>query len=126
MSCRHDLALGTCKFCYPVTGTIVPDAITAPNLDGPGAIPAPELAVKLRDWTDFDVAGFHVGQALGLIPGGSWEDIVLKGDLKGIFWSNNLGGNALGEVLDRMTELGALEKNEEDQFRWNPEFGGLK
>lgn len=38
MSCRHDLATGTCKICYPFNGKIIPDPIDVDNLDGPGAI----------------------------------------------------------------------------------------
>jgi GNAT superfamily N-acetyltransferase len=38
MSCRHDLANNTCVFCYPCTGTVVPeDPISVPNLEGQGA-----------------------------------------------------------------------------------------
>lgn len=40
MSCRHDLALGTCKECYPSTGTVVP-AGPGFSMDGPGATPRP-------------------------------------------------------------------------------------
>ena len=42
MSCRHDLALGTCKRCYPKSGTIDPgpEEDYGPNLDGPGAVTA--------------------------------------------------------------------------------------
>lgn len=39
MSCRHDLALGTCKPCYPDSGTIEPTYF-GPSLDGPEAVPA--------------------------------------------------------------------------------------
>lgn len=40
MSCRHDLAINTCKRCYPKTGTIEPgpEEDYEPNLEGPGAI----------------------------------------------------------------------------------------
>jgi hypothetical protein len=38
MSCRHDLALGTCKECYPKTGSIVPE-LPGESGDGPGAVP---------------------------------------------------------------------------------------
>jgi hypothetical protein len=40
MSCRHDLALGTCKRCYPSQGSIDPGAEEeyAPNLEGIGAV----------------------------------------------------------------------------------------
>ena len=42
MSCRHDLALGTCRRCYPETGTIDPgpEESYKPNLEGPGAVMA--------------------------------------------------------------------------------------
>lgn len=40
MSCRHDLALGTCSRCYPETGTIDPgeEESFEPNMEGPGAV----------------------------------------------------------------------------------------
>jgi hypothetical protein len=40
MSCRHDLALGTCRRCYPSTGTSDPgpEGNYEENLEGPGAI----------------------------------------------------------------------------------------
>jgi len=38
MSCRHDLALGTCTVCYPKTGTFTP-TYPGTSLDGPGALP---------------------------------------------------------------------------------------
>ena len=41
MSCRHDLANGTCITCYPTTGKLDPGpGPHLPNLDGPGAVPA--------------------------------------------------------------------------------------
>lgn len=41
MSCRHDLANGTCRRCYPETGTLDPgpEESYEPNLEGPGAVP---------------------------------------------------------------------------------------
>lgn len=41
MSCRHSLALGTCRKCYPATGTLDPTG-TEDSLDGPGAVPRTE------------------------------------------------------------------------------------
>jgi len=48
MNCRHDLALGTCRRCYPSTGTIDPgpEEDYEPNLEGPGAIPRETEATK--------------------------------------------------------------------------------
>jgi hypothetical protein len=47
MSCRHDLALGTCTSCYPTTGKIEPNPENGceENLEGPGAAP---LTVPLK------------------------------------------------------------------------------
>jgi hypothetical protein len=47
MSCRHDLANGTCTRCYPATGKITPgpEEDYEDNLDGPGAIPKTNEAV---------------------------------------------------------------------------------
>jgi hypothetical protein len=42
MSCRHDLALGTCSRCWPSTGTVEPGPEEGyeENLEGPGAVTA--------------------------------------------------------------------------------------
>ena len=42
MSCRHDLANGTCSRCYPATGKVDPgpEEDYEPNLEGPGAVSA--------------------------------------------------------------------------------------
>jgi hypothetical protein len=44
MSCRHDLATGTCNRCYPNTGTIEPgpEEEYEPNMEGIGAVTAAE------------------------------------------------------------------------------------
>jgi hypothetical protein len=41
MSCRHDLAVNTCKRCYPLTGSVEPEPEEhyEENLEGPGAVP---------------------------------------------------------------------------------------
>jgi len=50
MSCRHALANGTCKQCYPQSGTIEPDC-DGDSLDGPGTIIQPA-----RIYADADAA----------------------------------------------------------------------
>lgn len=42
MSCRHDLAIGTCARCYPKTGASDPgpESDYEPNLEGPETVPA--------------------------------------------------------------------------------------
>jgi hypothetical protein len=44
VSCRHDLALGTCTRCWPSTGTVEPgpEEGYGENLEGPGAVTAEE------------------------------------------------------------------------------------
>lgn len=100
MSCRHDLALGTCKRCYPKTGTIEPgpEEDYEPNLEGPGAIPAPPAAtmpnIKKRITTvtvteEHTISASAIREAFKLPPhakvlfhvpgGGDWsnEDIEI-------------------------------------------------
>jgi len=59
MSCRHDLALGTCKACYPESGTIEPEG-DGDSLDGSGAVIQPSRiyadADAARRGLSFDVA----------------------------------------------------------------------
>lgn len=67
MSCRHDLALGTCKVCYPETGTLEPEG-DGVSLDGPGAVdrdgvrlPLPPILIKPEEESftppDFEFQG---------------------------------------------------------------------
>jgi hypothetical protein len=51
MSCRHDLANGTCKRCYPTTGTIepAPEDEYEDNLEGIGAVTKEEYLAGLRE-----------------------------------------------------------------------------
>ena len=78
--------------------------------DHPTASSLPEL---LREWQDWDVASHYVGRALGLFPSESW-----MAQYKGIFWTDNPLGNMLAGVLDSMVELGAVEKNSDNEYRW--------
>jgi hypothetical protein len=54
MSCRHDLALGTCTKCYPATGKIDPgpEEEYEENLEGPGAVTAEEHRLHSTEKTD--------------------------------------------------------------------------
>ena len=78
------------------------------------------LEEKLKDWTDTDVAAFHLAVCMGLMP----DDFELfSGNAKHVFWSNNDVGNKLFEFLFSLVKLGILEEND-DGFRWNPNFKG--
>jgi hypothetical protein len=75
----------------------------------------------LGDWTDFDMAGCELGKVLGVFPGDQ-----RFGGVKRMFW---MDGYPLGEmlvgVLDRMTQAGLLLRNEDLQYRWNPDESNL-
>ncbi|MFF4262042.1 hypothetical protein ACFY7Y_36725 [Streptomyces virginiae] len=75
-----------------------------------------DLSKGLADWTDWDGAAFVVGRSLGIFP----KDETFT-QVKGVFWTDNPLGNALHEVLLRLTAAGVLERREEPddiQFRW--------
>jgi hypothetical protein len=55
MSCRHDLALTTCKVCYPKTGTIIPEG-RGTSMEEPGALPL-KPPVRKRDQTRWKKVG---------------------------------------------------------------------
>jgi len=73
------------------------------------------LRDRLAEWTDFDVAGYHLGVVLGLLP--EWPEGEAWGDHKWVFWSANPLGDALYMMLRNLTSLGILEHNG-DAFRW--------
>ena len=80
------------------------------------------LGEELADWRDFDVAGYLLARALGVIP----AEVQFHSDAKHVFWSDNPIGTAMYRTLDQLVEAGVLEKrNEPDiQYRWNPSFKG--
>ncbi|MCX4580623.1 hypothetical protein OHB41_47340 [Streptomyces sp. NBC_01571] len=74
------------------------------------------LRDSLGDWTDFDVAGYRLGEFLGVIPPERSFDSV-----KGFFWIDGFPlGIMLDEMLESMVKAGFLEKNDDLQYRWNP------
>ncbi len=80
------------------------------------------LRALLSDWTDWDVASYHVGQCLGLFL----SSHSFATDCKHVFWTDNPVGNALMAILDELSERGVLEHRDEPecQFRWSPSFVG--
>ena len=73
------------------------------------------LAATLSDWTDWDFAAYHLGRALGLFEGQSFNT-----GAKGVFWTDNPLGNGLHDVLLALVSAEVLERREEpdEQFRW--------
>jgi hypothetical protein len=73
------------------------------------------LAQTLREWTDWDLAAFKLGRAIGLFER---EDDWLR--RKSIMWTDNHTGSGLRAALLALTKAGLLERREEpdEQFRW--------
>ena len=77
------------------------------------------FAADLADWTDWDVAAYHLGLHLGALPG----DFATEN--KAVFWTDNPLGNGLHDALLALERAGVLERREEpdEQFRWRPPLG---
>lgn len=68
----------------------------------------------LKDAKDFDVTMHYLGVLLGVFPVDS-----KMSDFKHVFWSNNLLGNRLLNIIDRIAYAGFLEYNDETlQYKW--------
>jgi hypothetical protein len=77
------------------------------------------LRDTLTEWTERDVAEFYLARLLGIIG----FDVSFATDAKHLFWSDNAIGDALELILSSLTDLGALEVDEERiQVRWNAGF----
>lgn len=74
-----------------------------------------ELSTTLREWTNWDSAGFHLGRALGLF------DRPSRVETKHIFWTDNPTGNMLHAMLGELATSGILDRRDEpdDQYRWS-------
>lgn len=75
------------------------------------------LSATMREWTDWDVAGFYLGVSLGIWSASSQ---VWFREAKGIMWTSGPLGELLSNTLIGLAEAGVLEKRDEpdDQFRW--------
>ena len=78
------------------------------------------LKEAIPDWTDVDVAEFHLACCLGLMG----PDFPVRA--KHVFWSNNPVGSMLHEIVKRLIEQGILEAHPDDDMivRWNKAFVG--
>src|SRR4051812_6768695 len=76
------------------------------------------LKEALRDWEDPDVALYMVGRCLGLIEHG-----VSFAASKPLVNTSNSVSLVIGETLDAMVRLGAVEYDENEmRYRWNSTF----
>lgn len=82
-----------------------------------GGCPSANVALRwsLPDWTDWDLAAFHLGRSLGF-----FNARTEFRSSKSTFWSTNALGNLLHEQLRQLADSGILELREEPdlQFRW--------
>lgn len=79
------------------------------------------LRARLAEWTDFDMAAYHLGVCLGLFSGASTVDEFLK--YKHIFWTNCTLGNMLSDILSTLHLEGILLNDDDDGvYKWNPNF----
>jgi len=76
---------------------------------------------ETRDWTDWDVAAYRLGIAIGLMP-----DQQSFGATKHVFWSIHPVGDMLYGMLNQMVLLGILEKRDKPdlQCRWSTGYRG--
>jgi len=67
----------------------------------------------VADWTEWDVAAYALGRALGLFETRSFVQV------KGTFWTDNALGNGLHDALGALVRAGVLEQRDEpdDQYR---------
>jgi hypothetical protein len=74
-----------------------------------------ELSTTFHEWTDWDVAGFQAGRALGLFNRQSWLET------KHVFWTDNPVGNMLHAMLAELATSGILDRRAEPdiQYRWS-------
>lgn len=75
---------------------------------------------RIKDWTDYDVAMHLLALQIGIVD----EDKgSFQSEYKWIYWSDNPYGNMLGDMLNKMIEVGVLLYDEEDQkVKYNPDF----
>src|SRR3989442_9500275 len=80
------------------------------------------LREQLIEWTDWDGAAFCLAKSIGLMS----EDTRFSVEAKHVFWSDNIVGTALHNMLGELVAAGVLENRNEpdDQYRWNPAFVG--
>jgi hypothetical protein len=77
------------------------------------------LSDELADWNDWDGASYSLAISLGIMDKAKTPYMSAA---KHVFWSDNPLGNMLHQTLEELVKLGFVEKNEEDQYRWNKEF----
>ena len=71
----------------------------------------------LKDWTDMDLAAYHLGSIIGITGG---EDFI---KYKWLYWTNNSIATAVYDMLQSLTTIGFLVFDDEAQkYKWNKDF----
>lgn len=84
------------------------------------------LKEKLKDWTDLDVAAYHLAINLGIMS----PDVEFATDAKHVFWTKHIIGDKLYDFLFKLIDLHILEfrtndkRIDNEKVRWNAEFKG--
>ena len=76
-----------------------------------------DLRLELQEWTDPDVAAFHVARSLSIIG----VDVDFHLQFKHVMWSSNPLGESLARILRELVAAGVLEQ-EDERVRWNRGF----
>jgi predicted enzyme related to lactoylglutathione lyase len=71
------------------------------------------FAGRLGEWLDVEGAEHVLATALGIMPRNS-----VMVEAKPVYWSNHPLGNELFALLERLTELGFLEKRDEPELQY--------
>ena len=83
------------------------------------------LKELLKDWTDYDIAEYYLACCLGIMK----YDAEFKPQseysiAKSVFWTGNPLGDSLYAILEKLVEVGVLEKDDDSLFKWNEEYKG--
>ena len=79
------------------------------------------LRLMLSEWTDADIAEYHIAVALGLFDVGT--KVTFAGKYKWLFETRNRCSDMISSMLKGLTDMGVLEHDEEGMtYRWNPEY----
>ena len=80
------------------------------------------LRKRLSGWTDVDVAQYHLGVVLGVLPPVSPDESEFDhfGRCRSIFWSANGLGDALYDALLGLVNAGFLERAVDSDGTLNP------
>jgi hypothetical protein len=73
-----------------------------------------DLTSSLAAWTDWDMASFRLGRALGVVGGSEPERVDAT------YWAANPWSGTLHDALDSLVAAGLLERRDEPEvgFRW--------